>query len=169
MPHNHPIVELSEEYAARMERLADGADSDEELDALFAEFKTSEADRAEAFEQYARMDAMLQAQADASKAIAAQATKVRARYARQKDALRRYMLLALQTADEPNIKTALGTWHRTRNWRPVVDSLDAVPDELTTTTTVADVSKIRAAMKANPAKTIPGVHREDSESVALKA
>mgnify|MGYP001590775546 CR=1 FL=1 len=164
--HSEAFLELAADYQRLLDALADGADTDEALDAVLAEFKVVEGAVEAAVGQLARMDALVKSQIAAGQAIIDHARTVQARYERQHESLRRFLLGLFQRAGLQKVRTEIGTVYVTRHERVVVDDPALVPDTLMRVTVAANLTAIKAALAEG--ESIAGVHTERSESIAIR-
>lgn len=163
---NEQLLVLAAEYQRLYEALQDGADTNEELNALFADFKAHERDINIAFEQFVQMDRLIEAKMAEANTLGQRIKDMHNRWGNRRKSLHRYLLLLLQRTELRNVKTVAGTLFRRTAARLVVDDLNAIPDEYTSYKITPKEKEIKEALDAG--KEIAGVHLEDQESVGIR-
>lgn len=167
MTEKRTLLDLAENYADFMERLGDGADTDEELDALIAEFDES---AKEPFEDkcdaYARIDKMLAADIGKLEALIEPLEKRVASIERSRKGLRRRLLLAFGLLGLQKVKTLVATIYTMHTQSVVIDDEARIPD--------AFFRVVREPMKRDIATAIkdgvevPGAHVEEGKALVIR-
>ena len=167
MSEKKTLLELAKNYADFMERLVDGAETDEELDKLIAEFDESAKEPFEAkCDAYARIDKMLAADLAALYALIEPLSKRGASIERSRKGLRRRLLLAFDVLGLQKVKTLVATLYTMRTESVMVDDERRIPELYWRVTREPAKSEIWKAIKEGG--TVPGAHIEESKALVIR-
>lgn len=161
-------LDLADDYAALADRLGDGADTDEELDAIFAEFQAAEHALEAGFEELRKLDLEFESRAEQLKVLVKELSGRRSQWERRQAAVRRYMLLLLQRGERQNVRTTFGTIYRTQSKHVVIPDPAAIPDDerWMRVTVAPDMKAVGAALRAG--EKLEWARLEKTETVGVR-
>lgn len=160
------LYELEGEYKALVERLEDGFDTPEELDAAFDHFKTLTTDIYDKLDAYARIERNWRSDEEACRAEAKRFEERAQHYARLRAGLRRRVQECFEMAGFEKAKRQMGTfyWHISKS--AVIEDETCLPEDFIEVIRKPKVSEIKKALLDG--KPVDGAFLEERRTLAMR-
>lgn len=168
--HGEPLLPLAERYANLYQQLQDGSDTEEELAAVFKEFKVAKSEFRDACEELVKIDRNILGKIAELDELLARLGDMKGRWTNRRKRLHDFLLLLMQRTNEKKVQTQTGTVSRSLRNEPVVDDEALLPEDYLDYKVTVKKPALREALltAAEKHEQIPGAHLEVREGLSIR-